>query len=117
MCTGILLCIIKCLVPNNRKDDSNEKENKSCHKNRSVIMLFGVAKLTCPVIGIFLVLFSAHRDKGERHISQNESDTDECTFAADIHHAGKQGHQDTGDEESVRQDLDIYRQTMCEKPL
>ena len=39
-------------VPNSGKDDSNEKEDKSCYKNTTAVMLFGLAELTRTVIGI-----------------------------------------------------------------
>ena len=64
-------------------------------------MLFVLAELARPVIGIFLVPRSAHRDKGEHNISQNESDADERTLAADIHHARKERHQYARNEERV----------------
>jgi len=93
MCAGMILCVIKCCVPNNRKDDSNEKEDKSCHKNTAVVMLFGLTELACAVIGISLVPRSAHWDKGEHNISEYESDADERTLAADVHHTRKKRHQ------------------------
>ena len=93
--------IIKDCVPNNRKDDSNEEEDKSRYKNTVIITLFGLRKLACPVIGISLLLCSAHRDKGKHDISENESDTYKRPLAADIHHARKERHQYTRDKERV----------------
>ena len=115
MCTGISLYLIERLIPNHRKNHADDQEDKSCHKDTSVITLFHFTKLTFPVISILLMLFSAHRDKGKNRIPQNEADADERTFAADIHHASKRRHQDTRYEERIRQDLDIDRQAVCEE--
>ena len=109
--------IIKDCVPNNRKDDSNEEEDKSRYKNTVIITLFGLRKLACPVIGISLLLCSAHRDKGKHSVSKNKSNSDKRTLAADKQQAREKRHQNTGDEESVRQDLDIDRNAVCEKAL
>ena len=114
---GDFLYIIECFGPNNRKNDANEKEDQSRHQNASVIMLFGIGKLALPVIGISFLLCSAHRNKGEHHISQNKSDADKCALAADIHHARKKRHQDARDKERIRKDLDIDRKAVCKKAL
>ena len=109
--------IVERCVPNNRKDDSNEKEDKSCYQNTSVIMLFGFLDLAGPIIGIAFLPGSAHGDEGKDRISQNKSETNKSTLAADIHHAGEKCHHDAGDEESVRQDLNIDRCTLAEETL
>ena len=96
-----MLSVVKCCVPNNRKGDANEKENKSCDQDIVATMLFGLGKLAGAVISISLVPRSAHRDKGEHCISKDKSDTDECPLAADVHHACKKRHQNTCDEESI----------------
>ena len=106
-CTGIFLCVIEIYVPNNRKDDSDEKEDQSRYENTAVVLLFGFAHFPLTVIGIPFVLCPSHRDKGEHHVAQYESDTDEGTFAADIQHTCKKRHQYTRNEERVGQDLDI----------
>lgn len=93
MCAGMILWVIKCRIPDSRKDDSDKKENQSCHKDVAVAMLFGLAELARTVIGILFVPCSAHRDKGEHNISKNKSDTDERPLATDIHHARKERHQ------------------------
>ena len=80
-------------------------------------MHFGRAELTRAVIGIPLMLHSAHGDEEKHHISEDKSDAKERTLVADIHHARKKGHQYTRNEESVRQDLDIYRRSVREKAL
>ena len=101
-CAGIILYVIKCCVPNNRKDNTNNKEDQACHKNITVVMLFGLTEFTRAVIGISLVSRSTHRDKGKHDISENEANADEGALAADIHHAREKRHQDAGDEESIR---------------
>lgn len=101
VCAGILLCVIKIYVPNNRQDNSNEKEEQSRYKNTAVISLLGLAELTRAVIRISLVLGSAHRDKGEYDISENKSDAYECPLATDVQHACKKRHQYARNEESI----------------
>lgn len=102
-CGDKILCrwSIKYCVPNSRKDDTNEKENKSRYKNMAVVALFGRTKLTLTVIGIFLVPCSSHRDKGKHNVSEDESDADQCTLAADVQHAREKRHQYARDEERV----------------
>ena len=109
--------MIEHYVPNNRKDNSNEKEDQSRYQNTTVIMLLCLAELALPIVGIALLLGSAHGDEGKDRISQNKSKTNKSTLAADIHHARKKRHQDTGDEEGIRKDLDIYRRAIREKAL
>ena len=107
--------VIEHHIPNNRQGDSNEKENKTCYENTAGIVLFCLLELAFTVIGIQLVLRSAHGDKEKHHISEDEPNTDQCALAADIHHAREKRHQDTGDEEGIRKNLDIYRRTIREK--
>ena len=109
--------MIEHYVPNNRKDNSNEKEDQSRYQNTTVIMLLCLAELALPIVGIALLLGSAHGDEGKDRISQNKSETNKSTLAADIHHAGEKCHHDAGDEESVRQDLNIDRCTLAEETL
>ena len=99
-CTQFLY-VIKFHIPNNRKDDSNDKEEKTRYKNTAVILLFGIVQLTLAVIGISLVLCSAHRNKCEHGISDHEADTDQSSLATDIQHARKKRHQYTRNEESI----------------
>ena len=80
-------------------------------------LLFGFAELARTVIGVFLVFHSAHRNEGEHNVSENESDPKERAFAADVQHAGKQRHQYAGNEESIREDLDVYRSPVREEAL
>ena len=111
------LRVIECQIPNNGKDDSNEKEDQSGHEWIAIAALLGFLKLTGTVIGIDLMSCSAHRNKGKDNISEDKSDTNEGALAADIHHAREKRHQNTRDEECVGQDLDIHRQAMGEKTL
>ena len=96
-----ILHVIKCCIPDSCKDDSNEKEDKPCHKNIAIIAFLGIAQLACTVIGIYLVFCPTHRDKGKDNISEDEADADEGALSADIHHARKQRHQYAGDKECV----------------
>ena len=114
-CAGIRSYVIEFRVPNNGKDDANDQEEKSRPKNTATILFLALTELTRTVIGIALVLCSAHGDKGENHVPENESNTYECTLAADVHQSRKQRHQYAGDEESVRENLDIYRQAVRKK--
>lgn len=107
--------VIKLYIPNNRKDDTNDKEEKSCYKNTVVVLLSGFAELSLPIVGVSLVLGSSHGNKGEHHISDYKSDTDERAFTADKQHTRHQRHQYTGDEERVGQDLNIYCNAIGEK--
>ena len=109
--------VIEHLVPNNRKDDSNEKEDKTCYENAAGVVLFRLFELARTIIGVQLVLRSAHGDEEKHHIPENEADTDEGAFAANVHHARKEGHQNTGNEEGIGQDLDIYRSAVCKEAL
>ena len=93
--------MIEHYVPNNRKDNSNEKEDQSRYQNTTVIMLLCLAELALPIVGIALLLGSSHGDEGKDRISQNKSETNQSTLAADIHHARKKRHQYTGDEECI----------------
>ena len=101
-CAGIRLYVIEFRVPNNGKDDANEQEEESRPKNTAAILFLALTELTRTVIGIALVLCSAHGDKGENHVPENESNTYECTLAADVQHARKKRHQYARDEESIR---------------
>ena len=100
-CAGISVYIVECGVPNYGKDDSNEKEDKSSHKNTAVAMLFGTTELPGTIVGIAFVPCSAHRDKGQHNIPEDKSDTNKCPFTTDVHHASKKRHQNARDEESV----------------
>ena len=112
---GLILYIVERCGPNNRKDDSNEKEDKSSYKDITVAMLFDFTKLTGAVIDILLMPGSAHRDKGKHNISQDVADADQSTLAADIHQTRIKGHQNTRYEEGIRQDLDIHRKAVSKK--
>ena len=94
--------IIKLYIPNDRKDDSNEKEYKSRYKNTAIISALGLAKLSFAVVRVFLVSRSSHRDKRQRDVSYNKSDSYQSALATDKHHSGKKRHQYSGNEESVR---------------
>lgn len=96
------LHMIKFEVPNNCKDGSNEKEEKSCYKNTAIFLFFRLFELALAVIGISLLLRSAHGDKGQHGVSDYESDAYECAFAADIEHTRKKRHQYTRNEEGIR---------------
>ena len=111
------LCFVKHCIPNNRKDDSNEQEDKACYKKIAVVKLLYCIDLTFAVIDISFDFCMPHRDKKEQHSSENEAHTHKCSLAADIHQASKKRHQYTWDEESIGQNLDIYRCAMCEKAL
>ena len=115
--TGILLYIVECHCPNNGEDDSNGKEDQPRHEDVAIAALLCLLELTGPVVGIQLMLCSAHRDKSKHDISDNKSDTYERSLAADVHHTRKQRHQYAGDEEGIRQDLNIDRHTVGEKAL
>ena len=96
------LWIIKFYIPNSRKDDSNGQEDKTRYQNTAVILLFGLAELTLAVIGISLVLCSAHRDKGKHGVPKYEANAYQRALAADIQHARKKRHQYAGNEERIR---------------
>ena len=113
----MILYIVERCVPNNRKDDSNEKEDESSHKDVTVALLFDCTELTRTIIGILLMAHSAHRHERKRHVSEHETDTDQGALTADIHQARIKGHQNTSYKESIRQDLDIHRKAMGEKAL
>ena len=98
---GMILYVIKFYVPNSSKDESNDKEEKSRYKNTSAILIFSFAELTLAVIGISLVLCSAHRDKGEYDVPENESNTYKRPLAANVQHTRKKRHQYARDEKSV----------------
>lgn len=112
-----VLYVIELYAPNSRENDSNEKEEKSRYKNAAVILLFGLTELPLPIIGIELVSGSSHGNEGEHNVSENESDTYECSFAADEEHSRKKSHQNTCDKERVCQDLEIDCHTIREKAL
>ena len=116
-CAGIFLCVIKLYIPNNGKDGSDGKKEKSCYKNTSVITFFGLTELALTVVGISLLPCSSHRDKGKYSISKDETDADECPLAADVQQTCKKRHQYACNEESIRENLKIYRRTMHEKTL
>ena len=78
------LWIIKFYIPNSRKDDSNGQEDKARYQNTAVVLLFSLAELTLAVIGISLVLRSAHRDKSEHSVPQNVANAYQRALAADI---------------------------------
>ncbi len=99
--TPKLLYLIIFYVPDNRKDDSDGKEDQSRYENTVITLLFVLAELTLAVIGISLVLCSAHREKGEHDVSKNESDTDQRALTTDVQHAGKKRHQYARDEERI----------------
>lgn len=80
-------------------------------------MLLGLAELALTVIGIALLFGATHRNEGQHSVSKNESDTNESALAADIQHSREKGHQYAGDEECVRQDLDVYSHAIREKAL
>ena len=104
-------------VPDGREDDSNDQEGKTCHKNTAVVTLLGLAQLTGAVINVELVAGPSHGDERQHDVSQNEADTNEGALATDEQHARDEGHQDTRDEEGVRQDLEIDRRAVGEKAL
>ena len=95
------LFVIEFHIPNNRKDSSNKKEEKSRDKNTAYLVIFGLAQLTRAVIDVFLVSGSTHRDKGQHDVSQHKSDSDQRALAADVHHAREQRHQYARNEECV----------------
>ena len=117
ICAGMLSYIVEGCVPNHGQNDSDEKEDETSYENATVIVLFGFAKLPCPVVGVALLLCSSHGDKGQHHVSQNEADADKSALAADEQHAGKKRHQDARNEECVGQDLNIHRQAMGKEAL
>ena len=96
-----VLYVIELYAPNSRENDSNEKEEKSRYKNAAVILLFGLTELPLPIIGIELVSGSSHGKEGEHNVSENESDTYECTLTADVQHAREKRHQYARNEEGV----------------
>ena len=81
----------------------------------SLTLLFALAELACTVIGIALLLCSAHRNKGEHNIPENKSDTYEGTLATDVQHAREKRHQHARNEERIRQNLDVDCCTLREK--
>lgn len=97
----LILYVIKLYVPNNRKNDSNGKEEKACYKNTAVISLFSLAHLSLAVIGILLMLSSAHWDKCEHSAFKNKAYSYESAFAAYEKHSRKERHQDTRDEKRI----------------
>ena len=109
------LYLIEFCVPNNRKDDSNGKEEKSRYKNTAIALLFGIFELALTVIGISLLTRSAHGNKGKKRISKRKANTNQGALAADIQHAGKKRHQYAGNKESIGQYLNIYRYAFREK--
>ena len=100
-CGVCFLRVIECQIPNNGKDDSNEKEDQSGHEWIAIAALLGLLKLTGTVIGIDLMSCPTHGNKGKDNISEDKSDTNEGALAADIHHAREKRHQNTRDEECV----------------
>ena len=68
----------------------------------AVAMLFAAAELTGTVIGLFLMSCSAPGNDGERHLSENEANTNESALITDIHEAREERHQDTSHEEGIR---------------
>ena len=114
---GISLGIIEHQVPDGGKDDSNGKEDQPRHEDVAIAALLCLLELTGPVVGIQLMLFSAHGNEGQHHVAKNEADSDECPFAADEIHGGKERHQDTCDEEGICQNLQIDRRTLGEESL
>ena len=111
------LYVIELYAPNNRKDDSNEEEEKSRDKNAAVIPLFCLADLTRAVIGVELMSGSAHGDECEHDVSENEPDTDERTLSADEEHSRDECHQNARHKEGIRQDLEIDCRAIREKAL
>ena len=57
----------------------------------------------------------AHGNKRQNDVPQNESYSYQRAFAADKQHSRDQGHQYPGNEEAVRQDLNIHTDRMREK--
>ena len=114
---GLCLYVIKFQIPDNCQDDSNDKEEKSRDKNTGIVLLFCLLELALAVVGVSLLLGSSHGDKGKEGVSKGKSDTDEGTLAADEQHTREERHQDAGNEEGIRQDLDVYRYAFREKAL
>ena len=112
------LCdVIEIEIPDSGEDDADGEEEQSRYRNAAVVALFGLAELACAVIGIQLMLRSAHRDEGEHDVAEHKPDADERALAADVEHAGEQRHQDACDEEGVGQDLQIDRRAVDQKAL
>ena len=69
-------------IPDPRQEDTGDKEDQSRHKNTAVVVLFSLLELARAVIGVELVAGSAHGDKGEHDVSENESNAYERTLSA-----------------------------------
>lgn len=88
----MILYVVVIYIPNNRKDGSNGKKEKSCYKHAAVILLFHLTELALAVIGVSLMPRSAHRDKGKHDVSKHEADAYKRPFATDVQHTGKKRH-------------------------
>ena len=97
-------------MPENHENDTHKQERKSREQKAMIAGLSYTAQLALTVLRIGLVLGSSHGNKGQHHISHNESNAEQSALAADKLNTGKKQEQNARHRKAVRKDLKIYLQ-------
>lgn len=109
------LYVIEIKIPDNSQDDADKKEKQTDDQQAVISGRLGLSELALTVLIVGFVMPPSHRNEDQHHISHDKTDSKQCSLSADKHQAGEKHEQNTGNRESVRKDLQIHTQAICEK--